>query len=98
MRGASACALMSLAAMPSLAFTASRWLSLAFLWPPLRLLGAGQGAVGLSSMTAAYTSISADDIPMATTSVNICQRLGGPVLTTVSAVFLDWLIDRKSVL
>ncbi len=89
-RVASAGAFMSLAAMTILAFTATRELSLAFLWPALLLLGAGQGAVGLSSMTAAYTSISADDIPMATTSLNICQRLGGPVLTTVSAVFLDW--------
>lgn len=89
-RVASAGAFLSLTAMALLAFTATRELSLAWLWPALILLGVGQSAVGLSSMTAAYQSIPASDIPMATTSLNIFQRLGGPVMTTISAVFLDW--------
>ena len=31
-----------------------------------------------------------DDLPMATTSLNIVQRLGGPTLTTLCATFLGW--------
>lgn len=89
-RVATSGAALSLFAMGLLAFAAAQEFSLALLWPSLFLLGAGQGAVGLSSMTAAYASIPTIDIPMVTTSLNIFQRVGGPVLTTISAVFLDW--------
>jgi len=30
------------------------------------------------------------NLPMATTSLNIVQRLGGPILTTLCATFLRW--------
>lgn len=89
-RVASAGALLSLLAAAMLAAMAGDG-ALFFLLPAaLFLFGAGQGAIGIASMSNAYTTISPEDLPMATTSLNICQRLGGPVMTTVAALFLDW--------
>jgi uncharacterized membrane protein len=44
-------------------------------------------------MTAAYVSVRKQDLPMATTSLNIVQRLGGPTLTTICATFLAWRLN-----
>lgn len=52
--------------------------------------GAGMGAIGIPSISAAYASVSKRDLSMATTSLNIVQRLGGPTMTTVCATFLGW--------
>jgi len=41
-------------------------------------------------MSAGYASIARTDIPMATTALNIMQRIGGPTLTTACATFLGW--------
>jgi hypothetical protein len=51
------------------------------------------GAVGIPSLTAAYVSVRKQDLPMATTSLNIVQRLGGPTLTTLCATFLAWRLN-----
>jgi hypothetical protein len=50
----------------------------------------GQGVVGIPSITAAYASVPKHELPMATTTLNIVHRLGGPTLTTVCATFLAW--------
>ena len=63
---------------------------LAVLAPALFFRGMGLGAIGIPSLTAAYASVKKQDLPMATTSLNIVQRLGGPTLTTVCATFLAW--------
>jgi len=90
-RGVSAAgALLTLVATTSLLYLASHGLDLLVLIPALFLRGLGMGAVGLPSLTAAYASISRQKLPMATTSLNIVQRLGGPALTTVCASFLAW--------
>jgi hypothetical protein len=47
-------------------------------------------AVGIPSITSAYASVEKEHLPMATTSLNIVQRLGGPTLTTLCATFLGW--------
>jgi hypothetical protein len=52
--------------------------------------GMGLSAVGIPSISAAYASVRKQDLPMATTSLNIVQRLGGPTLTTLCATFLGW--------
>lgn len=54
--------------------------------------GMGQSAVGLPAMSAAYSAVARDELPMASTSINIAQRLGGPTLTAICIVFLDWRI------
>jgi EmrB/QacA subfamily drug resistance transporter len=56
----------------------------------LLLRGMGQGAIGLPTITAAYSGVPKSELPMATTTLNIVQRLGGPTLTTFIATFLAW--------
>ncbi len=81
-----------LGCMATLAFLylALHGLNLFILIPALFLRGLGMSAVGLPSMTAAYAAIPKQDLPMATTSLNIAQRLGGPIMTTLCATFLAW--------
>ena len=50
--------------------------------------GVGLGSINIPSIAAAYTGIPHGDIPVATTAINIVQRLGGPVATTVLALVL----------
>lgn len=54
----------------------------------LFIRGAGMAAIGIPSIASAYSSIPKETIPVATTAINIVQRLGGPVATTVLAIFL----------
>ena len=65
-------------------------LNLTLLTGALFLQGMGMSAVGLPSISAAYASVKKEELPMATTSLNIVQRLGGPTLTTLCATVLDW--------
>ncbi|WP_026792698.1 DHA2 family efflux MFS transporter permease subunit [Pleomorphomonas oryzae] len=70
--------------------------ALGVLIPALFLRGMGMSAVGLPSMTAAYASVSKARLPMATTSINIVQRLGGPTMTTIAATFLAWRLGANA--
>jgi MFS family permease len=63
----------------------------------LVLRGMGQGATGLPSIAAAYASVSKEKLSYATTSVNIVQRLGGPILTTALAVVVSYSAPAHSV-
>jgi EmrB/QacA subfamily drug resistance transporter len=60
---------------------------------PLILLlfvrGCGLGAINIPSMSAAYSSVAKAELPMATTTLNIVQRLGGPILTTLVTMVLE---------
>ncbi|QNI33215.1 hypothetical protein H7849_04400 [Alloacidobacterium dinghuense] len=56
----------------------------------LLLRGMGQGAIGVPSLSAAYSGLPKQELPMATTTLNIVQRLGGPTVTTLMAAFLAW--------
>ena len=56
----------------------------------LLLRGMGQAAIGVPSLSAAYSGVPKQEIPMATTTLNIVQRLGGPTPTTPMAAFLAW--------
>ena len=51
--------------------------------------GFGVGSITIPSAAAAYASIPRESLSSATTAINICQRLGGPVGTTVLALFLQ---------
>jgi EmrB/QacA subfamily drug resistance transporter len=55
----------------------------------LFLRGFGQGSTGIPSISAAYASVPAERLSFATTSINIVQRLGGPVMTTVVAIVVS---------
>ena len=83
-------ALLAFAATLPFLYLTSHGLVLAVLACALFLRGVGLSAVGIPSISAAYASIRKQDLPMATTSLNIVQRLGGPTLTTLCATFLGW--------
>lgn len=86
-------ALLALAGTLLLAFPVERGLVMAVFIPALFLRGAGMSAVGVPTVAAAYASIAREDVPMASTALNIVQRLGGPTLTTVISTFLAWRIS-----
>jgi MFS family permease len=50
--------------------------------------GVGMGSISIPSIAAAYSSITKEAIPVATTAIYIVQRLGGPAATTALAIFL----------
>jgi EmrB/QacA subfamily drug resistance transporter len=85
-------ALLSFAATLMLAWLASRPLQVAMLAPTLFVRGAGLGATALPAVSAAYASVGQRNLPMATTTLNILQRLGGPTLTTLCALVLAELL------
>ena len=69
------------------------WMSQAGFSTPLMVLcllarGAGQGAIGVPSISAGYASVPRDKLALATTAANIVQRLGGPIGTTVLAIVI----------
>ena len=88
-------ALLALIATLAFLYLARTGLDLIVLVPALFFKGMGQSAVGLPSMTAAYASIDRPDLPMASTSLNIVQRLGGPTLTTLCATILGWRLSAE---
>jgi EmrB/QacA subfamily drug resistance transporter len=55
----------------------------------LFIRGCGLGAINIPSMSAAYSSVTKAELPMATTTLNIVQRLGGPILTTLVTMLLE---------
>jgi EmrB/QacA subfamily drug resistance transporter len=58
--------------------------------------GFGQGSITLPSAAAAYASVPRDSLTSATTAINICQRIGGPVGTTGLAIFLQSMLTRTA--
>lgn len=83
-------AALALAGTLPLIYLASHGLVIAILACALFIRGMGLSAVGVPSISAAYASVVREDLPMATTALNIVMRIGGPTLTTVCATFLEW--------
>jgi EmrB/QacA subfamily drug resistance transporter len=83
-------AFLALAGTLPFLYLASYGMSLPLLVCALFVRGMGLSAVGIPSITSAYASVEKEHLPMATTSLNIVQRLGGPTLTTLCATFLGW--------
>lgn len=54
----------------------------------LFLRGIGLGCINIPSMSAAYADVPREQIPTATTAINIVQRLGGPIGTCLLALYL----------
>jgi len=65
-------------------------LNLSILAGALFMRGMGMSAVGVPLISAAYAAVGKEDLPMATTSLNIVQHLGGPTLTTLCVTLLGW--------
>ena len=81
-------ALLALAGTLPLVFLAQQGLTAALLAVSLFIRGIGVSAIGIPAITSGYGSVARRDLPMATTAMNIVQRLGGPTLTTLCATFL----------
>ena len=73
--------------MPFL-YLASHGLVIAILACALFLQGMSLNAVGVPSISAAYSSVKREDLPMATNTLNTVMRIGGPTLTMICATFL----------
>jgi EmrB/QacA subfamily drug resistance transporter len=86
-------AFLALAGTLPFVWLAGHGLVAAVLASALFVRGAGLSAVGIPSISAAYASVKKRDLPMATTSLNIVQRLGGPTLTTLCSTFLGWRLS-----
>jgi EmrB/QacA subfamily drug resistance transporter len=86
-------AFLALAGTLPLVWLASHGLIVAVLACALFVRGVGLSAVGIPSISAAYASVQRRDLPMATTSLNIVLRLGGPMMTTLCATFLGWRLS-----
>ena len=82
----------SLLSTLGLAWQATDGLDVVVLATVLFIRGMGLGAVGLPAISVAYASVGKDALPMAATTLNIVQRIGGPTLTTLCALFLSWAL------
>jgi EmrB/QacA subfamily drug resistance transporter len=63
-------------------------LSLSAMCVAMFVRGVGLGSISVPSIASAYATVPKSMIPVATTTLNILQRLGGPAATTVLAIFL----------
>lgn len=55
----------------------------------LLVAGAGQGTIAIPSVSAAYAAVPKEQLAIANTAINIVQRPGGPLATTVLAVVMS---------
>jgi EmrB/QacA subfamily drug resistance transporter len=77
------------------------WMTLGESSPPwvmacLFARGIGQGATGIPAIAAAYASVTRDKLGLATTAVNIVQRLGGPIATTIVAILVSTSVSKTT--
>ena len=91
-RVAASGALVALAGVVPFLYLASHGFMLVVLVAALFLRGVGMSAIGIPSLTSGYASVSREDLPTATTAMNVVQRLGGPTLTTLVATLLGWML------
>jgi len=58
--------------------------------------GFGSGSITIPSAAAAYASVPRESLGHATTSINICQRFGGPTGSAGLAIFLQFELLRAA--
>jgi EmrB/QacA subfamily drug resistance transporter len=58
--------------------------------------GFGGGSITIPSAVAAYSSVPRESLGHATTSINICQRFGGPVGAAGLAIFLQFALSHAA--
>lgn len=95
-RVAVAGSLLSLGATLPFVYLSLHGLMTVLLAGMLFVRGVGMGAIGIPSVSSAYAAVPREQLPMATTTLNIVQRLGGPTLTTLVATFLAWRLSMAS--
>jgi MFS family permease len=77
-----------------IAWMAWRGVETPVLCAALFFRGMGMGAIGIPTIAAAYSSVPKERLPIATTTINIVQRIGGPIGTTLFAIFLGFCGQR----
>jgi EmrB/QacA subfamily drug resistance transporter len=80
---ASGALLALLGAVPFLGMAAAHHFNAGLAVVSLFFAGAGQGMIGVPSVSAAYAAIPKGQLAVANTALNIVQRIGGPLATTV---------------
>jgi MFS family permease len=68
----------------------------AFLGVALFVRGFGGGSITIPSAAAAYASVPRESLGHATTSINICQRFGGPTGSAGLAILLQYALQRAT--
>src|ERR1700723_2523048 len=83
-------ALLAFAGTLPFLYLASHGLVLGVLAATLFIRGVGLSGIGVPSISAGDAAVQRADLPMATSALNVVQRLGGPTLTTLCATFFAW--------
>jgi EmrB/QacA subfamily drug resistance transporter len=87
---------LSIIGLATLVFTQLRpETSLPLLGAALLVRGIGLGATTMPVMAAAYATLSPDQIPAATTALNVVQRIGGSLGTAVLSVILQHEVTAR---
>jgi EmrB/QacA subfamily drug resistance transporter len=89
-------ALTALVATLPFIYLASHGLAGSLVAGALFVRGMGLSCIGIPSISAAYASVKRRDLPMATTTLNLVMRMGGPTLTTICATFLGWRLAGQT--
>jgi EmrB/QacA subfamily drug resistance transporter len=89
-------ALIALASTLPFIYLAGHGLVSALAAGALLLRGMGLSCIGVPSISAAYSAVRREDLPMATTTLNLIMRMGGPTLTTLCATFLAWRMAAQA--
>ena len=62
----------------------------------LFIAGVGQGTISIPSISAAYARMPKARLPVANTALNIAQRIGGPVATTLVSIAVSLAVPSAS--
>jgi EmrB/QacA subfamily drug resistance transporter len=89
-------AVAALAGFVPFIYLASHGLATTLAAGALFVRGMGLSCIGIPSISAAYASVKREDLPMATTTLNLIMRMGGPTLTTACATFLGWRLAAQA--
>jgi EmrB/QacA subfamily drug resistance transporter len=89
-------ALAALAGIVPFVYLAAHGLGSAVVAGALFVRGMGLSCIGIPSIAAAYASVKRQELPMATTTLNLVMRMGGPMLTTICATFLGWRLAAQT--
>ena len=89
-------AVTALAGIVPFIYLASHGLAITLAAGALFVRGMGLSCIGIPSISAAYASVKREDLPMATTTLNLIMRMGGPTLTTICAAFLGWRLAAQA--
>lgn len=70
------------------------WMTLAGFSPGLTMaslfvVGLGHGTINIPSISAAYASVPGERLAVANTAMNIVQRVGGPLATTITTIIMS---------